>query len=108
VRGERSSPSLLSHCFTRLVYLFGAPTDRWLTDVAILPLAIVPFAFGYSVLRYRLMDVSWWCVEVFVLRTHDSRRFAAHRHLLFTPAACTPSARTRHSTSGEITLKVRP
>ena len=23
-----------------VVYLFGAPTDRWLTDVAILPLAI--------------------------------------------------------------------
>jgi hypothetical protein len=22
-----------------VVYLFGAPTDRWLTDVAILPLA---------------------------------------------------------------------
>ncbi|HET7114825.1 MAG TPA: histidine kinase N-terminal 7TM domain-containing protein, partial [Pyrinomonadaceae bacterium] len=40
-----------------LFYLFGAPTDRWLTDVAILPLAIIPFAFGYSVLRYRLMDV---------------------------------------------------
>jgi len=47
-------------------YLFGAPTDRWLTDVAILPLAIIPFAFGYSVLRYRLMDVELVVRRVFV------------------------------------------
>ena len=49
-----------------LVYLVGAPTDRWLTDVAILPLAIIPFAFGYSVLRYRLMDVELVVRRVFV------------------------------------------
>ena len=48
------------------VYLFGAPTDRWLTDVAILPLAIIPFAFGYSVLQYRLMDVELVVRRVFV------------------------------------------
>jgi hypothetical protein len=48
------------------VYLVGAPTDRWLTDVAILPLAIIPFAFGYSVLRYRLMDVELVVRRVFV------------------------------------------
>src|ERR1044071_2674096 len=47
-------------------YLFGAPTDSWLTDVAILPLAIIPFAFGYSVLRYRLMDVELVVRRVFV------------------------------------------
>ena len=47
-------------------YLFGAPTDRWLTDVAIVPLAIIPFAFGYSVLRYRLMDVELVVRRVFV------------------------------------------
>jgi len=49
-----------------VVYLFGAPTDRWLTDVSILPLAIIPFAFGYSVLRYRLMDVELVVRRVFV------------------------------------------
>ncbi|HSE17158.1 MAG TPA: ATP-binding protein [Pyrinomonadaceae bacterium] len=49
-----------------LVYLFGAPTDRWLTDVAILPLGLIPFAFGYSVLRYRLMDVELVVRRVFV------------------------------------------
>ena len=49
-----------------VVYLSGAPTDRWLTDVAILPLALIPFAFGYSVLRYRLMDVELVVRRVFV------------------------------------------
>ncbi|HEY6246351.1 MAG TPA: ATP-binding protein [Pyrinomonadaceae bacterium] len=49
-----------------LVYLFGLPTDRWLTDIAILPLALIPFAFGYSVLRYRLMDVELVVRRVFV------------------------------------------
>jgi PAS domain S-box-containing protein len=49
-----------------IVYLFGAPTDRWLTDVAILPLALIPFAFGYSVMRYRLMDVELVVRRVFV------------------------------------------
>ena len=49
-----------------LFYLVGAQTDRWLTDVAILPLAIIPFAFGYSVLRYRLMDVELVVRRVFV------------------------------------------
>jgi hypothetical protein len=47
-------------------YLFGAPTDRWLTDVAILPLGLIPFAFGYSVMRYRLMDVELVVRRVFV------------------------------------------
>jgi len=49
-----------------LVYLFGAATDRWLTDIAVLPLIAIPFAFGYSVLRYRLMDVELVVRRVFV------------------------------------------
>lgn len=49
-----------------VVYLFGASTDRWLTDVAVLPLVAIPFAFGYSVLRYRLMDVELVVRRVFV------------------------------------------
>jgi hypothetical protein len=40
-----------------VVYLFGASTDRWLTDIAVLPLILIPLAFGNSVVRYRLMDV---------------------------------------------------
>ena len=49
-----------------VVYLFGAATDRWLTDIAVLPLIAIPFAFGYSVLRYRLMDVELVVRRVFV------------------------------------------
>lgn len=50
-----------------LAFLFGAAsTDRWLTDVAVLPLIAIPFAFGYSVLRYRLMDVELVVRRVFV------------------------------------------
>ena len=49
-----------------VVYLSGAATDRWLTDIAVLPLILIPFAFGYSVLRYRLMDVELVVRRVFV------------------------------------------
>jgi two-component system NtrC family sensor kinase len=47
-------------------YLFGDPTsatlasaqtNRWLTDAAVVPLALIPLTFGNSVVRYRLMDV---------------------------------------------------
>lgn len=38
-------------------YIFGSQHESWLTDVAVLPLALIPLAFGYSVVRYRLMDV---------------------------------------------------
>lgn len=47
-------------------YLFGAQADRWVTDAAVLPLILIPLAFGYSVLRYRLMDVELVVRRVFV------------------------------------------
>jgi len=47
-------------------YLLGTPTDPWLTDTAVLPLILIPLAFGYSVLRYRLMDVELVVRRVFV------------------------------------------
>ena len=47
-------------------YLFGAQADRWLTDAAVLPLVLIPMAFGYSVVRYRLMDVELVVRRVFV------------------------------------------
>ncbi len=47
-------------------YLFGAQADRWLTDAAVLPLILIPTAFGYSVVRYRLMDVELVVRRVFV------------------------------------------
>ena len=47
-------------------YLLGAQTDPWLTDAAVLPLILIPLAFGYSVVRYRLMDVELVVRRVFV------------------------------------------
>jgi len=47
-------------------YLLGAQTDPGLTDVAVLPLILIPLAFGYSVIRYRLMDVELVVRRVFV------------------------------------------
>jgi two-component system NtrC family sensor kinase len=47
-------------------FLLGAQTDPGLTDVAVLPLILIPLAFGYSVVRYRLMDVELVVRRVFV------------------------------------------
>jgi len=47
-------------------FLFGAESDPWLIDAAVLPLILIPLAFGYSVLRYRLMDVELVVRRVFV------------------------------------------
>ncbi len=47
-------------------YLFGKQSDPWLIDAAVLPLILIPLAFGYSVLRYRLMDVELVVRRVFV------------------------------------------
>ena len=49
-----------------IAYLLGAETDPWLTDAAVLPLILIPLAFGYSVVRYRLMDVELVVRRVFV------------------------------------------
>lgn len=40
-----------------LGYVFGVDTAGPLADVAFLPLVLIPLSFGYSVIRYRLMDV---------------------------------------------------
>src|SRR4030095_16231653 len=47
-------------------YLLGAESDPWLIDTAVLPLVLIPLAFGYSVIRYRLMDVELVVRRVFV------------------------------------------
>lgn len=38
-------------------YILDADTSGLLTDVAVLPLILIPLSLGYSVVRYRLMDV---------------------------------------------------
>jgi two-component system NtrC family sensor kinase len=47
-------------------YVFGAQSDPWLIDAAVLPLILIPLSFGYSVVRYRLMDVELVVRRVFV------------------------------------------
>src|SRR6185312_6276756 len=47
-------------------FLLSAQTDPWLIDAAVLPLILIPLAFGYSVVRYRLMDVALVVRRVFV------------------------------------------
>jgi two-component system NtrC family sensor kinase len=49
-----------------LGFLLGAQTDPGLTDAAVLPLILLPLSFGYSVVRYRLMDVELVVRRVFV------------------------------------------
>jgi len=47
-------------------FLLGAEADPWLTNAAVLPLILIPLSFGYSVVRYRLMDVELVVRRVFV------------------------------------------
>jgi len=88
-----------------VVYLFGAPTDRWLTDVALVPLAIIPFAFGYSVLRYRLMDVELVVRRVFVYAL-TTLAIALLLGVVVYTAGLYAFGSDQEFTSGEITLRV--
>src|SRR5207237_6960308 len=38
-------------------YIIGIDTASGLTELAVLPLILIPLSLGYSVVRYRLMDV---------------------------------------------------
>ncbi|HKZ79428.1 MAG TPA: ATP-binding protein [Pyrinomonadaceae bacterium] len=49
-----------------VAYLVGAQTYDWLTNAAVIPLVLLPLSFGYSVVRYRLMDVELVVRRVFV------------------------------------------
>jgi two-component system, NtrC family, sensor kinase len=43
--------------FYAISFVFGLRSESWMTDVAVLPLVLIPLTFGNSVVRYRLMDV---------------------------------------------------
>jgi len=88
-----------------VVYLFGAPTDRWLTDVALLPLALIPFSFGYSVLRYRLMDVELVVRRVFVYALTTLGIALLIGGVVYT-AGLYAFGSAQDFSSGEITLRV--
>ncbi len=88
-----------------LVYLFGEPSDRWLSGVAVLPLAIIPFAFGYSVLRYRLMDVELVVRRVFVYALTTLAIALLIGTVVYTGGLYAFGS-DQSFTSGEITLRV--
>ena len=86
-------------------YLLGAETDRWLTDAAVLPLVLIPFAFGYSVLRYRLMDVELVVRRVFVYALTTLAIALLIGTVVYTAGLYAFGADQQVS-SGEITLRV--
>jgi two-component system, NtrC family, sensor kinase len=88
-----------------VVYLFGAATDRWLTDIAVLPLVVIPFAFGYSVLRYRLMDVELVVRRVFVYAL-TTLAIALLIGVVVYTGGIYAFGSDQQVTSGEITLRV--
>lgn len=88
-----------------VVYMFGASTDRWLTDIAVLPLIVIPFAFGYSVLRYRLMDVELVVRRVFVYALTTLAIALLIGVVVYTGGLYAFGSDTEFS-SGEITLRV--
>ena len=50
-------PFTILYGIAYLVGSRGAADESWLTDIAVVPLALIPLTFGNSVVRYRLMDV---------------------------------------------------
>jgi hypothetical protein len=86
-------------------YLAGAETDRWLSDVAVLPLIFIPLSFGYSVLRYRLMDVELVVRRVFVYAL-TTLAIALLIGIVVYTAGLYAFGSDQQFTSGEITLKV--
>lgn len=86
-------------------YILGREADPWLTDTAVLPLILIPLAFGYSVLRYRLMDVELVVRRVFVyVLTTLAIALMVGTVVYFAGLYALGGA--DHSTSGEITLRV--
>ncbi len=88
-----------------VVYVAGSSTDRWLTDVAVLPLVLIPLAFGYSVLRYRLMDVELVVRRVFVYAVTTLAIALLIGGVVYTGGLYAFGSE-QSFTSGEITLRV--
>jgi two-component system, NtrC family, sensor kinase len=86
-------------------FLLGATTDPWLTDAAVLPLVLIPLAFGYSVVRYRLMDVELVVRRVFVY-VLTTLAIALMVGLVVYLAGLYAFGGDQGTTSGEITLRV--
>ena len=89
-----------------VVYLLGEPSDLWLNDIAIVPLAIIPFAFGYSVLRYRLMDVELVVRRVFVYALTTLAIALLIGTVVYAGGIYAFGSDHQGFTSGEVTLRV--
>ena len=86
-------------------FLLGAQADPWLTNIAVLPLILIPLAFGYSVVRYRLMDVELVVRRVFVyVLTTLAIALMVGSVVYF--AGIYALGRDQGTTSGELTLSV--
>jgi len=86
-------------------YLLGAQSDPWLIDAAVLPLILIPLSFGYSVLRYRLMDVELVVRRVFVYAL-TTLAIALMIGSVVYLAGLYAFGNTDSFSSGEITLRV--
>ncbi len=86
-------------------FLLGAQTDPWLTNAAVLPLILIPLAFGYSVVRYRLMDVELVVRRVFVY-VLTTLAIALMVGAVVYLAGLYALGGDQGTTSGEITLRV--
>ena len=86
-------------------FLLGAQTDPWLTDAAVLPLILIPLSFGYSVVRYRLMDVELVVRRVFVY-VLTTLAIALMVGAVVYLAGLYALGGDQGTTSGEITLRV--
>jgi two-component system, NtrC family, sensor kinase len=86
-------------------YIFSAQSDPWLTDAAVLPLILIPLSFGYSVVRYRLMDVELMVRRVFVYALTTLAIAVAIGAVVFL-GGIYALGNDEAVTSGEITLRV--
>ena len=86
-------------------YLFGGQSDPGLTEAAVLPLILIPLSFGYSVVRYRLMDVELVVRRVFVYAL-TTLAIALMIGSVVYLAGLYALGGDESSSSGEITLRV--
>ena len=86
-------------------FLLGAQADPGLADTAVLPLILIPLAFGYSVVRYRLMDVELVVRRVFVY-AFTTLAIALMVGVVVYLAGLYALGGDQGFTSGEITLRV--
>ncbi len=87
-----------------LGYVMGSEAGEPVTEVAVLPLVLIPLSFGYSVVRYRLMDVELVVRRVAVYAATTIAISLAIGAVVYGFGVYALSGEV--SSSGEITLKL--